>query len=164
MIEGVKYAVMAIIFNEEGQVLMVSRKDNHSDFGLSGGKVDPEDNSLEEALAREVKEETGLDISNPRIIYVKFRDGYLGYTFLCDHTGEVNYDKEKEPHVVKWGDFREVERGSFGWWNTQVAESLEGMGIEFSRGETPQPPPPPSPRIIRYSGLFEGWAFWKKKN
>jgi len=137
MIEGIKYAVMAIIFNKEGQVLMVSRKNDHSSMGLPGGKVDPEDNSLEEALAREVKEETGLDISNPQIIYVKFRDGYLGYTYLCEYSGEVSYDKEKEPHVVKWGEFSEVERGSFGWWNTQVAESLEGMGIEFVRNNAP---------------------------
>jgi hypothetical protein len=34
-----------VLINEEGLILGVSRKDNHTDFGLVGGKMDPEDNN-----------------------------------------------------------------------------------------------------------------------
>ena len=58
-----KEAVQIVILNEKNEVLAVSRKDNHKDFGLPGGKVDPEDFSNVDAIIREVKEETGLDIN-----------------------------------------------------------------------------------------------------
>ena len=35
---SLKIAVQVIIFNSENQIVAVSRKDNHSDFGLPGGK------------------------------------------------------------------------------------------------------------------------------
>jgi 8-oxo-dGTP pyrophosphatase MutT (NUDIX family) len=40
---GWKKSVAVVLINEDGELLMVSRKDNHNDFGLIGGKVDPED-------------------------------------------------------------------------------------------------------------------------
>lgn len=52
--EGIKYSVTAVILNDKGQVLAVSRKDDHSDFGLIGGWVDTKDDSLEMAICREL--------------------------------------------------------------------------------------------------------------
>lgn len=126
-----KYTVQAVIFNDKGEVLAVSRKKDHNDFGLPGGKVDPEDNSLEDAIKREVMEETGLDIdmSTSTQVFSMHRNKAMGFTYLIkDWTGELGTD---EPHVVKWTSFEEICEGSFGEWNLLVCESLDSMGIEF---------------------------------
>jgi 8-oxo-dGTP pyrophosphatase MutT (NUDIX family) len=126
-----KYSVQAVILNDKGEVLAVSRKTDHNDFGLCGGKVDPEDESLESALIREVKEETGLNINmeTAELVFAIHKDGYMGYTYLIkDWSGEVQTD---EPHVVKWTYFAEIMTGSFGRYNCLVGESLNDLGVKF---------------------------------
>ena len=131
-INDLRHTVTAIILNDNGEVLGVSRKDNHSDFGLAGGKVDEEDLSLVNAIKREVKEETGLDINDMVEILSMPRDmngkSYWGHSFLVtDWSGVIETD---EPHVVKWTTFDELERGSFGSWNKIARDCLYGLGID----------------------------------
>ena len=129
--EDVKVSVQVVLLNNKGEVLAVSRKTDHNDYGLIGGKKDPEDLDETDTAIRETKEETGLDISNLRMIFSMHKDGYMGYTYLADYIGEIDYDKEKEPHVVKWTNFQTIIDGSFGQWNALVAESLTNMGIKI---------------------------------
>ena len=118
-----------VLINPQGLVLGVSRKDNHKDFGLPGGKMDPEDNNDPMATAiRECKEETGLDITNLRLVFAIHKSGNMGYTYLADYTGEINHN---EPHVVKWVPFQVLINGSFGRYNEMVSESLTSMGVEY---------------------------------
>jgi len=96
----VNKSAQVILINPEGYVLGVSRKDDHNDFGLPGGKMDPEDNDDPKITAvRETKEETGLDITNLRLIFAIHKDGFMGYTYLADYSGNIEHN---EPHVVKW--------------------------------------------------------------
>lgn len=134
---NLKYAVQAVVLNDKGEVLGVSRKDNHTDFGLIGGKVDELDwqhnylNPFQAAMKRECKEETGLDIDmeTAEVVFQSHRDGYMGITYLIkDWSGEIKYD---EPHDVKWVRFDVVMDGTFGKWNTMVYESLISMGIDI---------------------------------
>jgi 8-oxo-dGTP pyrophosphatase MutT (NUDIX family) len=132
-----KFVVCALIFNNNGEILAVSRKDNHTDFGLAGGKVDDidfgsmEHTPLMAALVREVKEETGIDI-NPEtteLVFAIHKDGYMGYTYLVrEWSGEIS---TTEPHVVKFTHFEEIMNGSFGRYNSLVAESLTDLGFSF---------------------------------
>lgn len=124
-----KTSAQVVLINEKGYVLGVSRKNNHSDFGLIGGKMDPEDNGDPMVTAiRETKEETGLDITNLRLVFAIHKDGYMGYTYLADYSGKIDHN---EPHVVKWVPFETLIRGSFGKYNQLVSESLDDIGIAY---------------------------------
>jgi 8-oxo-dGTP pyrophosphatase MutT (NUDIX family) len=118
-----------VLINEEGLVLGVSRKHDHNDFGLPGGKQDPEDDGdpIKTAI-RECKEETGLDVSDLKLIFAIHKGGNMGYTYLAKYSGEINHN---EPHVVKWVPFQKLVRGSFGRYNQLVAESLDDMDIDY---------------------------------
>lgn len=130
-----KYAVQAVILNDKGEVLAVSRKDNHEDFGLPGGKMDPTDESIFDALQREVKEETGLTVFEwaSELVFAMHKDGYMGYTYLCKEYFDEDEFGSDEPHVLKWTTFDEVIAGSFGEWNQMVSDSLDGIGIKFKK-------------------------------
>lgn len=123
-----KESAQVVLINEEGLILAVSRKDNHEDFGLPGGKVDPGE-TPEQAAIRETKEETGLDIHDLQLVFSMFRNDYMGYTYLAKYSGEINHN---EPHVVKWTLFDTIKNGSFAKFNTLVGESLSNMGISYN--------------------------------
>ena len=119
--------VQVVLLNPDGLVLGVSRKTDHNDFGLVGGSLENYDVTPEAGAIRETKEETGLDISNLKLVYLKASsDGRVGYTYIADWTGDIAYD---EPHVVKWTTFSELIKGSFGRWNLEVYHSLLNLGI-----------------------------------
>ena len=125
-----KISAQVVLINSEGLVLGVSRKNDHNDFGLPGGKMDPEDSESSMLTAyRETLEETGLKISNLRLVLAIHKDGYMSYTYLADYEGEINHN---EPHVVKWLPMERLVNGSFGKYNKLVSESLTDMGIKFA--------------------------------
>ena len=123
-----KISAQVVLINSDGLVLGVSRKTDHNDFGLPGGKKEEIDLTPEDTAIRECKEETGLDISNLRLIFAIHKNGFMGYTYLADYTGEINHN---EPHVVKWVPFERLILGSFGKYNKLVFESLTDMGVKF---------------------------------
>ena len=123
-------AVQIVIVNPEGLVCLVSRKHDHEDFGLIGGKAD-EGETPRQAAVRECTEETGIKITNLRLVFAMHRKGRMGFTYIADYSGEIDYDKEKEPHVVKWAKMVDATKGSFAYWNKMVTESLKSMGVDL---------------------------------
>lgn len=122
-------SAQVVLINEDGLILGVSRKHDHNDFGLVGGRMDPEDNDDPKNTAiRECKEETGLDITDLKLVFAIHKGGNMGYTYLAKYSGEINHN---EPHVVKWVPFQTLVRGSFGRYNQLVAESLDDMDVDY---------------------------------
>lgn len=123
-----RYTIAVLLFNEQKQLLAVSRKTDFNDFGLVGGSVEPYDLTLEDAAIRECFEETGLILSDPIEVFRYHNDekNSTGVTFMGKYTGEIS---TKEAGVVKWTDFEELFKGSFAKYNRKLMESLTERNI-----------------------------------
>lgn len=113
--DGLPEAARALIMNEQGLLLAVSRRDDPTNFGLPGGKVDVGENPRAAAI-RELKEETGFDaISVSKYPIFSFADGsYVTHTFAVEVSGTP---QTCESGVIKWVHPDVLLRGSFGVYN-----------------------------------------------
>jgi 8-oxo-dGTP diphosphatase len=82
-----RVGVFAIIFDDQGRVLL-SRRSDSGWWNLPGGGVEP-DEAVAEGLAREVREETGLEVEIGRLIgvYSKPQKSEVVLTFEARITG-----------------------------------------------------------------------------
>jgi mutator protein MutT len=114
-------AAICLIMSDDGMILAVSRKDDPSDFGLPGGKVDPGE-CAEEAAKRELWEETGLIATSLIKVFVHTdADNYETTTFLCDAEGEIKTD---ECGVIRWVKPHVLLQGCFASYNKKLFKHL----------------------------------------
>lgn len=108
--------VGALIFNETGQVLMVRTQKWSNLWGIPGGKIQWGESSTD-ALRREIKEETDLDVAEIKFVLVQdcihsrefYRDAHfilLNYTCRCAGVPEVRLNDEAREY--RWVDFKEA--------------------------------------------------------
>jgi 8-oxo-dGTP pyrophosphatase MutT (NUDIX family) len=121
--------VTAVIFNKDGKMVIVSRKNDHTDFNLPGGKIEFNE-SPEQAIAREVLEETGLDLDFNRneIIYIGeagVSDKNICQTYIKSEL-DVYSLSSKEDAVVKFGDYTDIiaDNSSFKHYNLRLLNSI----------------------------------------
>ena len=105
--ENVILTNMCLIEDDQGQIVMQIRDPERyawSGAALPGGHIEAGE-SLHEAVVREVYEETGLTISNPRLVGMKHwhtKEGIRYLVFLyrtSEFTGEIRSTEEGE---IKW--------------------------------------------------------------
>lgn len=79
---NIKQAVILLYFNplNKDEVLCVSRKDDHTSYGLPGGKVEEEETYLA-SLVREIKEEVNVEIPAHKCSFI-FQNICTGYDTL----------------------------------------------------------------------------------
>jgi 8-oxo-dGTP pyrophosphatase MutT (NUDIX family) len=112
-------AVCLLLRNQDNKFLTVTRKDSDL-IGIPGGKVDKDEKVLD-ALIREIKEETNLDLLKLnnlsfKLIFASIVDGYFCWTYtLMDEyneiysipNSEIGDIKQIEQFVIP--EFREIE-------------------------------------------------------
>jgi len=107
--------VGALIFDNQNRVLLVQTYKWSNLWGIPGGKIKFGEPS-EDALRREIKEETGLDVHSIKFVMTQdcihsdefYRDEHfilLNYTCVCDDSKDVKLNEEAHNYIwVSLGD------------------------------------------------------------
>ncbi len=110
--EAVELTVLCLV-HQNGQYLLQDRvKKDWQGFTLPGGHVEPGE-SIVDAVIREMKEETGLTIINPKLCGVKhfpIEEGrYMVFLFEATrYEGELRSSEEGQMHWIKIQDLGKV--------------------------------------------------------
>ena len=111
-IERVELTVLCLIHKDNQYLLQDRVKNDWRGYTLPGGHIEKEE-SIVDAVIREMKEETGLTILNPKLCGVKqfpIEDGrYIVFLFSADSfTGEVISSEEGNMHWVMKDELSKV--------------------------------------------------------
>jgi ADP-ribose pyrophosphatase YjhB (NUDIX family) len=112
-------------FDDRDRILLVRRVDDDK-WGLVAGWVDPNE-SPEQTIVRELKEEAGVDARVDRLVGVFFRpasvDGHphgtVSIVYLCSITGGTLRPQE---HEVRELAFRDIDAVAPGEWHHNHAQ------------------------------------------
>ncbi|GAC1390422.1 MAG: hypothetical protein NVSMB46_00030 [Candidatus Saccharimonadales bacterium] len=140
-------AVRAIIIENNSILVMHRNKHGSEYFTLVGGKIN-ENESAEEALVREIKEETGMDINSYQLVYIEEHSPPYNqqFVYLCSVSSheEINLQDVSEEafmnriginmHLPQWVDIKSFEKIPFRTPQLQTA-----IGVAFKKGFPHQP-------------------------
>lgn len=110
--EKVELTVLCLIHKDDQYLLQDRVKADWKGYTLPGGHIEPGE-SIVDAEVREMKEETGLTVLNPKLCGVKqfpIKDGrYLVFLFHADQFhGNILSSEEGSMHWVKKEDLDKV--------------------------------------------------------
>ena len=137
-----RWATTVLLVNNLGGVLGISRKHDDTQWGLPGGKVDPEDgyprfiDNLKKAASRELFEETGIKVPPGDLVYL--------YSGICENTKEGgesfwtvtfsaigwrNVFPKQQPDEPKpaWVSWKDLLTGPFGTYNRGVYDAVMAL-------------------------------------
>lgn len=110
--ESVELTALCLVQSEDAYLLQDRIKKDWKGYTLPGGHIEPGE-SIVDAIVREIKEETGLTILNPKLCGVKqfpIEGGrYIVFLFCADqYEGELISSAEGKMHWVKKTDLASV--------------------------------------------------------
>lgn len=123
--------VSAIIFNPEGKILLCKSHKWGDKYVIPGGHIELGE-KLEEALKREIWEETGLDIYDIRLISLKesiysdtFYDKkhFIFIDYICK-TDSSNVSLNHEAEEYEWADLDQIEYYDLGGFTRELLVKL----------------------------------------
>lgn len=122
------WAVCALIRHptDPNLFLGVSRGKDITKWGLPAGKVE-EGESPEQAVTREVKEETNLDFIPEEIIFEAEGRTCYSYCFKGTISGEIKSSEEGE---VAWVTREQLCQGPFGKFNSQLFAKIDSQSVD----------------------------------
>lgn len=136
--------VGALIFHPEtGQVLLLRTRKWSNLWGIPGGKIKWGEASTD-ALRRELKEETGLEITDIRFVLVQdciqsqefYRDAhFLLLNYTCRATGELKVVLNDEAQEYQWCSWEEAMKLPL---NTPTKVLLEAVSGKKTEARTPK--------------------------
>ena len=116
--ENVELTVLCLITDGDRVLLQNRIKEDWKGYALPGGHVEIGE-SFVDAVIREMKEETGLDIKNPKLAGIKqfpIQDGkyengrYIVLLFkTCEFSGEVISSVEGQMEWVEYSHLAEID-------------------------------------------------------
>lgn len=113
---------VCVIVPRRDSILAVARDEGATTWALPAGKID-EGETPDEAAARELKEETGLEMG----FHVLLDERPLGeryvYCYLAEAKGEPDDDdtlKARQEYVARWSDKSVLFSGEFGDYNEAI--------------------------------------------
>lgn len=97
----IRRAVVALI--QDGNEVLMGRRNDSGKFTSPGGKVDKNETPWD-ALVREVKEETGLVVTDYKMVDVILDDKALVYLYKVSVKGKIDLsqDPDKEFTEIRW--------------------------------------------------------------
>lgn len=125
MVTGQQLAVCGILI-EDGKILTVSRKDDHTKIGLPGGKVDRGE-LPQSAIIRECFEETGMKVKINSLdsFADNIDDFYVICYILSRVSDEVHEISEEETGKVEFVEIKKLlDSSPFAEYNKKAFEYL----------------------------------------
>ena len=127
--------VSAIVFNKDKTKVLVQKREDLKIWTLPGGGVEPNE-SPTEAVARETKEETGIEVEPIRISGIYLRDirflEVLNITFVCNPIGG-KLTTSKEKIGVAWMPIEKALKKTVGWSAQKIKDALSEEDKIFLR-------------------------------
>lgn len=134
--EPVRVGLGVIILNKEGRILIGKRIGSHAQkYSIPGGRVEKGE-TFENAAFREIKEETDLEIRNPRVVAVTnnletYRNEGVHYISIImlvdDFTGELKIMESNKCEKWLWCDLHQLPEPHFDASKRGVECYLEGV-------------------------------------
>ncbi len=139
-------SVRAVVIKDNKLLVMDRNRYGHKFMALIGGGVE-KDESPEKALKREVREESTLEIANPRLVITLDAGAVYGlqYIYLCDYVsgepklsvGSIEQKMAKSGqnlYTPKWLDVTVLEASNL------LPVELKKQLVDFTRNGFPDQP------------------------